>query len=160
MRLLHPSARLRHSSLLALGVATFSLSAHDALDQTSRVADAALVAEIRALNDSMVATLARGDAAGVARFYADDGRLVGPRRSTVRGRAEIDRYWGSMKGAKSWRLEVIEVGGTRDAAYQVGVSSLTSASPDGTERTYVSEFVVIWKRQPDGSLRISLDLYT
>jgi uncharacterized protein (TIGR02246 family) len=160
MRPVHLSVRFSHLSLLAFCVAAGARFAETARAQSPKAADAALVAEIRALNDSMVATVARGDAAGVARFYADDGRLVGPRRSTVRGRTEIDRYWGSMKGAKAWRLEIIEVGGTRDAAYQVGVSSLTSTGSDGTERTYVSEFVVIWKRQPDGSLRIALDLYT
>ena len=122
-------------------------------------ADPALVAEVRALNDSMTATFARGDVAGVAKFYADDGRLVGPRRSTIRGRGEIDRYWASIRGAKSWQLEVLEVGGTREAAYQVGISTLVTVGPNGRERSSVTEFVVIWKRQADGSLRIALDLY-
>jgi uncharacterized protein (TIGR02246 family) len=122
-------------------------------------ANPAVVPEIRALNDSMTATFARGDVAGVARFYADDGRLVGPRRQTVRGRAAIDRYWASIRGAKSWRLEVLEVGGTREAAYQVGVSTLVTVGADGQEHSSVTEFVVIWKRQADGSLKIALDLY-
>ena len=145
-------------AIVALGLS--SPSAAGAQGAAQHPADPALVGEIRALNDSMVATLARGDMAGIARFYADDGRLVGPRRATVRGRAEIDRYWTSLLGAKSWRLEVLEVGGTRDAAYQVGISRLTTAAPDGREQTHVSEFVVIWKRQADGSLKIALDLYT
>ena len=155
---LHPRALLAGLALLmqavacrAPAVAQETTSAHST--------DPALVAEIRALNDSMTATFARGDVAGVARFYADDGRLVGPRRTTVRGRAAIDRYWASIRGAKSWQLEVLEVGGTRDAAYQVGLSTLVTVGPDGREHASVTEFVVIWKRQPDGSLKIALDLY-
>jgi ketosteroid isomerase-like protein len=107
----------------------------------------------------MTATFARGDVAGVARFYADDGRLVGPRRTTISGRAAIDRYWSSIRGAKSWQLEVLEVGGTREAAYQVGISTLVTVGPDGRQHASVTEFVVIWKRQADGTFRIALDLY-
>lgn len=121
--------------------------------------DPALVAEVRALNKAMTDAF-RGDPAAVARFYADDARIVGPRRETVRGRAAIDRYWLGIRGAKAWRLEVVEVGGSRTEAYQVGVSSLTSVRPDGTESTYTCDFVVIWKRQPNGTLKIVLDLYT
>ena len=55
---------------------------------------------------------------------------------------------------------MLEVGGTRDAAYQVGVSHLTVLTPERGEQTHVLEFVVIWKRQADGSLKIALDLYT
>ena len=123
-------------------------------------ADSALEGEIRRLNAEMVAAVARRDAASVARFYADDARLIGPRRQTVRGREAIDRYWAALTTATEWKLEVVEVGGTRAAAYQVGVSSLTTIAPNGTAQTYTSDFVVIWKRQPDGSLRITLDLYT
>jgi hypothetical protein len=49
---------------------------------------------------------------------------------------------------------VREVGGSNDDAYEVGVSTLT------TERgTYTCDFVLIWKRDAAGKLRIHLDLY-
>ena len=85
---------------------------------------------------------------------------MGPRGSDVSGREAIDRYWTGLRNPRAWKLEVVEVGGSRDRVYQIGVSSYTSASDDGTESTYTCDFVVIWKRQPDGTLRIALDLYT
>lgn len=114
--------------------------------------------EIDSLNAAMMAAFRRGDLRAVARFYADDARIVGPRRSVTAGREAIDRYWTGVAGAKSWKLEVVDVGGSRDDAYQVGVSSLTTVR-DGAEATYTTDFVVIWKRQPNGEMKIALDLY-
>ena len=114
--------------------------------------------EIDSLNRAMEQAFAKGDMMAVARFYADDAKLMGPRGDDVSGRAAIDRYWSGIKGAKSWKLEVLEVGGDRATAYQVGRSTLVT-SDTGSDRTSVSRFVVIWKRQPDGRLRIALDFY-
>lgn len=110
-------------------------------------------AEIERINREMTAALERGDGLTVARVYADDARIVGPKRQEVKGREAIDRYWTRIKDAK-WTLDVIEVGGTRDDAYQIGRSTLTSGGG-----TYICDFVVIWKRDPAGKLRIHLDLY-
>ena len=114
--------------------------------------------EIDSLNRAMEQAFAKGDMAAVAKFYADDAKLMGPRGEDVVGRAGIDRYWLGIKGAKSWKLEVLDVGGDRDTAYQVGRSTLVTAG-GVRDNTSVSRFVVIWKRQPDGRLRIALDFY-
>ena len=119
----------------------------------------AMWAEIRALNDSMEAAFNRGDLSAVARFYADDARMRGQGARETRGRAAIDAYWTGIRNPVRWRLEVLDVGGNRDLAYQVGRSHLTSRGQDGRERTYSTDFVVVWERQRDGSLRIILDLW-
>lgn len=119
---------------------------------------AALHAEIVALNRQMEAAFARGDMKAVAAFYADDGKLHGPRKQIVVGRAGIDAYWARVEGAKSWKLDVFETGGSRSDAYQVGRSTLVTSGSSG-DRTSISDFVVLWKRGPDGVLRIALDFY-
>lgn len=121
-------------------------------------ADSTLRAEIEALNAAMVSAFNK-DPSTVARFYADSARIVGPGRETVKGRAAIDRYWAGIRKPATWTLEVVEVGGSRTEAYQIGVSRLTSSGANGQQGTYVCDFVVIWKRQSDGTLRIVLDLY-
>ena len=118
----------------------------------------ALRQEIDSLNRAMEQAFAKGDMAAVAKFYADDAKLMGPSGGDVSGRAAIDRYWLDIKGAKSWKLEVLEVGGDRTTAYQVGRSTLVT-SRGGADQTSISRFVVIWKRQPDGKFRIALDFY-
>ena len=113
--------------------------------------------EIEQRNRDLTTALERGDLAGVAQIYADDAKIMGSRK-TWSGREEIDRYWLALKGAKSWTLEVLEVGGTRDDAYQLGRSTLVTMR-DGAEHRSVVDFVVIWRRGADGKLRIYRDLY-
>jgi len=110
-------------------------------------------AEIERINREMTAALERGDGLAVAAVYADDARIVGPRGKTVHGREAIDHYWSRIKNA-TWKLEVFDTGGTKDDAYQIGRSTLTSGGG-----TYACDFVLIWKRDAAGKLRIHLDLY-
>ena len=142
---------MRLLSRLVLAAALFAPAALHAQRSTLRQ-------EIDSLNRAMEQAFAKGDMAAVAKFYADDAKLMGPGGADISGRAAIDRYWQEIKGAKSWKLEVIELGGDRTTAYQVGRSTLVT-SGGGGDRTSVSRFVVIWKRQPDGKLRIALDFY-
>jgi ketosteroid isomerase-like protein len=118
----------------------------------------ALRAEIQALNDSMVAAFNSGDMLAVARFYSDDARVDGERGELVTGREAVDKYWTGIRGAKSWKLDVIEVGGHPDHPYQIGRSTLVTTGPNG-DRTSVVEFLAIWRREPDGRLRMVVDYY-
>ena len=109
--------------------------------------------EIRAVNDSMEAAYNRGDMKAVSLFYADDAKMTGGGSMTA-GRAAFDAYWaraGSTGG--TWKLEVHKVGGSRELAYQIGRSTLITANGPS-----IVDFVVIWKRDAKGGLRISMDL--
>jgi ketosteroid isomerase-like protein len=115
--------------------------------------------QIVAANRQMMETFKRGDLIGVARFYADDATIFSHRGRKIQGREAIDRYWTSIKNARDWKLEVIELGGDKETVYQIGKSSLTTIDDGGAERTYVCDFVVIWKRKPDGAYKIHVDIY-
>lgn len=119
---------------------------------------AALRAEIDSLNRAMEQAFTAGNMLEVARFYADDGVLMGPRGSRTAGRKDIDAYWQALREPRSWKLEVFDVGGSRDDAWQLGRSTLVMGGPQG-ERTSVVNFIVIWKRQKDGAMKIALDFY-
>ena len=121
-------------------------------------AQSALYREIRAVNDSMMAAFNSGNMLAVARFYADDARVDGEKGAVVQGRAAIDKYWTDIRDAKSWKLEVIAVGGPRDFPWQIGRSTLVQSSPQG-DRTSVVEFLALWRREPGGGLRMVMDYY-
>ena len=145
---------------LSIGAAAFSIACaptHGAAGN-SQNASAALRAEIEAVNRQMEIALGRKDLLAVAKFYADDSRLIGPRGQEVRGRAAIDAYWSNIRNPKSWRLEAFDIGGGRDEAYQFGRSTLVQENATG-DRTSVTDFVVIWKRGSDGQWKIALDFY-
>jgi CubicO group peptidase (beta-lactamase class C family)/ketosteroid isomerase-like protein len=118
----------------------------------------ALRAEIQAVNDSMAAAFNSGNMLAVARFYTNDARIDGERGELVQGRAAIDKYWTSIRNPKSWKLDVIEVGGHPDYPYQIGRSTLVTTGPNG-DRTSIVEFLVIWRREVTGGLRIAVDYY-
>ena len=143
-----------------IGAAALSLACaqtHGAAG-TSQNATDALKAEIEAVNRQMEAAFGRKDLLAVAKFYADDARLIGPRGQEVRGRAAIDAYWVNVRNPKSWRLEAFDIGGGPNEAYQFGRSTLVQENASG-DRTSVTDFVVIWKRGSDGQWKIALDFY-
>jgi uncharacterized protein (TIGR02246 family) len=119
----------------------------------------ALWREIRAVNDSMEAAFNRGDMKAVSLFYADDATMTGG-GSTTKGRAAFDAYW-ARAGANggTWKLSVTSVGGGRDLAYQTGRSVLTTRDGTGQNRESIVDFVVIWRRDAKGGLRMLMDLY-
>lgn len=152
-----------YNSAFAQGTASAPSQANAAATVFAAVVDkpappAAVREKIVAANRQMVETFKRGDLVGVARFYADDAMIFSHRGNKIQGRAAIDKYWTSIKNAKDWKLEVIELGGDRESVWQIGRSSLTSVH-NGTDQTYVCDFVVLWKRQPDDTYRIYVDIY-
>ena len=117
---------------------------------------AALRAEIVRSTAAMMAAFNRGDRTGAAAFYADDAVIRSPGAVDATGRAAVDRYFEQLAGARSWTLEVLQVGGTRDAAWQTGRSTLVM---EGMPQPMVVQYVALWRRQADGTLRIELDYY-
>jgi ketosteroid isomerase-like protein len=84
---------------------------------------------------------------------------MGPRGMRIRGRENLDRYWQSITNPKSWRLDVFEVGGSRDEPWQLGRSTLVTTSASGQDQSSIVDFIVLWRRQSDGQLRIYIDMY-
>lgn len=91
-----------------------------------------------------------------ASYYAANAIIRTPRSIAAQGRDAVDRYFTSLENVKSWNLEVFDVHGTREVAYQVGRSTLVYGTP---ERTSVVDFFLVWKRQADGQLRVEVDYY-
>jgi hypothetical protein len=112
-----------------------------------------LRSEIEALHAEMVAAYKR-EPSSVARFYTDDASILGGGQRAI-GREQIDRYWGGGPGAADWILEVLEVGGDRQAPWVRGRSTLVSQSG----RRMVTDYVGILKRGADDRLRFYLDMF-
>jgi ketosteroid isomerase-like protein len=121
----------------------------------------ALRREIEAVNAAMTLEFNRGDYLGAARFYTDDAQIIGPGGVRVTGREAVDRYWNSIPAGATWKLEVLDVGGSTVSAWQLGRSTLVTPSRDsaGGTNTSVVDFIAIWKRQPDRSLKLYIDMY-
>jgi ketosteroid isomerase-like protein len=116
--------------------------------------------EIERVNAAMTAAFNRGDYLAAARFYTDDAQIIGDGVRVV-GREAVDRYWTSIPRGATWTLDVLDAGGGSSSPWQLGRSTLVMPSRSGDGRTHTSivDFVGIYRRQSDGSLKLAIDMY-
>lgn len=113
---------------------------------------------IEARTRELETLFAAGNLLGVADLYADDAEIVDAEGHRTRGRAELDAYWSGMENPLAWRLETHALRGSEAIAYQLGRSQLSLTS-EGVVHTFVSDFLIVWRRAPGGAWQIELDAY-
>lgn len=109
-----------------------------------------LVDEVRAVNDAFERALADQDVEGLVALYTDDARLMFAGRPVIQGPAAIEatmRSWVA-DGPAIVRFETDEIIADGSLVIDIG----TAVGPASR-----SKYVVIHRRQPDGSLRIAID---
>jgi len=113
-------------------------------------------AAIEAADQTFVDNFNRGDAAGVAALYTEDGTFMPPNGGFVSGREAIQATFQSLMdmGIKALELETLEVEALGDTAYEVGTYALLSAGGDVLDR---GKFLVIWK-QVGGQWQLHRDM--
>lgn len=131
------------------------------LDTTAQnTKDSSVTTHIRLLNKQMEAAFNANDMQKLSAFYADDGEIVYDNGYTVKGRSSLDNYWLSLKDkGRGWKLTVVEIGGSGDLVFELGVSDLKYVQ-GGRETTSVTNFLVLWKKQSNGSYKILRDYIT
>ena len=103
-------------------------------------------AAIAAGNEIFVATVKRGDAAGLAALYTENGQVLPPNGDFVSGRQAIQGFWQAIigMGIKAARLESVEVEGLGDTAIEVGKFGLYGGEGQELDK---GKYIVIWKRE-------------
>jgi uncharacterized protein (TIGR02246 family) len=102
------------------------------------------------------------DAASLASFYADDATILPPGSPAVKGRANIQAFWQAFlnAGASDPKLRVVEVGSSGDLAYEVGTFEANMPNAQGAIARTGGKYLVVWKRQPDGSIKMVADMFS
>ena len=137
--------------VLILQVSFLTLVAQTERERTYKTIDS--------LNKEMERVFNADDMAATAALYSDDAEIIGA-NYVVAGRKNLDNYWISLKGrGRGWKLTVIEIGGAGQYIYQLGNSDLTYLV-NGKETKSVTNFVLLWKKQGDGSYKIFRDYLT
>jgi uncharacterized protein (TIGR02246 family) len=119
---------------------------------------------IRAADLAFAAAANAGNIDGVIAIYADDASLLPPGFPPQEGRDAIRKFWGGLLGAYTVRFDVNsdKIEGRGDLAYAVGHYKL-SATPKAKGPPPIEEegkFVEVLKRQPDGSWKYVVDMYS
>lgn len=104
---------------------------------------------------------ARGDAAMVAAIFADDGVQLAGNGKLIKGRQQIiERQKAAMNGADPGvkvTIITVNVWLDGDTAYETG-KYLYEYSEKGKPGKDEGRYVTTWKRQHDGSWKLSMDM--
>ena len=93
------------------------------------------MAGIRSVDSGFTAAANAGDADGVVSAYADDAALLAPNLPPQKGHDAIKAFWGGLLDACTVKFEV------------------------GSD-TIEGKFIEILRKQPDGSWRYVVDMYS
>ncbi len=113
--------------------------------------------EIINANKAFVAAFNRGDAAGLADLYTEDGSLMPTHSDIVNGKAGVAAVWQSVfdAGIKQAKLETLEVEGLGAARYEVGKYTLFVEGGDVAD---MGKYIVIWKME-GGQWKLHRDIF-
>jgi uncharacterized protein (TIGR02246 family) len=130
-------------------------------DQPLAAAD---LSAIRGTDSAFASAAGAGDAAGVAANYVADAQLMPPNQASLRGREAIQKFWTGLLEAYQLRfkVEADEVEGRGDLAYARGHYTLdgTPKGKGGAPIHDEGKFLEILRRQPDGTWRYAVDMYS
>ena len=113
--------------------------------------------QIDSNNAAFVAALRRGDSAGMAATYTEDGQVLPPGAPVISGRAAIQAFWqGALDmGVADGVLETLELEVHGDTAAEVGQGVLKTKSGQVID---TAKYIVLWKRE-NGAWKWHRDIY-
>jgi uncharacterized protein (TIGR02246 family) len=112
-------------------------------------------------NAKWEAAVKAGDAAAIAALYTSDALVLPPDQELAKGRAGAEKVFGGMlkAGVKSVGLHTDNVERAGDYAIETGAVTVT-VQPEGKgAHTSNGKYVVVWKRQSDGSWQLHRDVW-
>ncbi len=112
-------------------------------------------------NGKWEAAVKAGDVAAIAALYTSDALIFPPDQPIATGRAGAEQVFGGMlkAGAKNVSLHTENVERAGDYAIETGTVAVTM-QPEGKEaQTSSGKYVVVWKRQSDGSWQLHRDIW-
>lgn len=121
-------------------------------------------AGIQAADSAFMAGANAGDADAIASVYAGNAMLLPPNSPPQRGQGAIRSFWDGFLKTYTVKFEIGSdtIEGRGDLAYNVGHYRFTAVPKARSEPGMADEgkFVEILKKQPDGSWKYVVDMYS
>ncbi|HKV05543.1 MAG TPA: SgcJ/EcaC family oxidoreductase [Candidatus Acidoferrales bacterium] len=156
-------SRARALSLMIAAVFTACFAAACAQPQPAAPPDtrAADEAAVRATDAEWSKTAATKDVEKTISYYTDDAILLAPGAPPVVGRDELRKAWQRMLAAPGLHLTTapisVEVARSGELAWEVGSFQVKTLDHAGKASTQSGKFVLVWKKQGDGSWKVAAD---
>ena len=127
--------------------------ANEEIDNSSTEIHEAIVTA----DEKFMTTYSRGDAAGMAALYTENGQLMPPNSDFVTGTSAIQTLFQAFMdmGIKAIKLETVETEGYGDTAFEVGRFTLEG---EGGQVLDQGKYIVIWK-QVAGQWKLHRDIF-
>jgi len=95
-----------------------------------------------------MAAFARGDAAGLAALYTEEGQVLPPNGDFVTGHEQLEAFWGAVfgMGVKKAEIEMGEVEAYGDTAVEVSRFTMLGDAGQVLDK---GKFIVVWKQEDD-----------
>ena len=95
-------------------------------------------------------------------FFADGAAMLLPNTPTVTGKDALRGVWSELlhtKGASlTWKPRSATVSQSGELGYTIGRYAFSSTDPDGNTAISAGKYVTIWKKQPDGQWKVTVDI--
>ena len=118
---------------------------------------------LRAVDEAFCRHANNKDAAGlVSAFYAPDAKLLPPNAPMISGTGPIRDFWQGMldAGGADVTLDTTDVDSSGELAYGIGQYSFTLPSAGGGRMRDEGKYLVVFRRQSDGSWRSVADMFS
>lgn len=124
----------------------------------TRAADAAA---IRAQDADFAKAAAAKDIDKCVSLYMDDAVIFSPGAPAVIGKDNIHKFFERMLAAPTMQFSfsdvTVDVARSGDLAEDRGSVQVTTTNKQGKPVTQSSEYVLVWKKQADGSWKVAAD---
>jgi uncharacterized protein (TIGR02246 family) len=93
--------------------------------------------------------------------FTDDAIMVPPDGELVKGKQAIEEFYNSFfqMGIKEIVLTTVELEGSGGTVYEIGKTRVR-IQPEGRQAIQDSaKYLVIWKRQADGTWKVHVDIW-
>jgi uncharacterized protein (TIGR02246 family) len=116
----------------------------------------------RSISPAFVRAMESKDSEALASFYAEEGTLMPPGAPPIQGRAAIQAFWERMvhTAIKKVALNPQDLRMSGDLSYEVGTYDIDLALPDGTAASEQGKYIVLMKKQADGSWKMTHDMWS
>jgi uncharacterized protein (TIGR02246 family) len=113
--------------------------------------------EIEACEKAWLAAFNSGDAAGVAKLYAEDARLLPPNTDIIEGRPAIEGFIGGFVTTKAQlQFHMVTLHESPALCASVGTYDLTFPGDIPDDR---GKYIEVWAKQTDGSWLMVADTF-
>jgi uncharacterized protein (TIGR02246 family) len=126
--------------------------------QQARAADGAA---IRAASAAWSQAATAKDLDKAVSFYTDDALQFPNKAPAAKGKENIRKNWAPGLAEPgpglSWQTSSVEVARSGDIAYETGTYDFVTTDKKGKSTDEKGKYVVIWKKQTDGTWKVAVD---